>query len=248
MRAWGYPRGEWEPEHLEILGPTGSGKSYFLKTIITERARVRGSHVVVLVTKAADKTIDSLGWPVVDHWPPKKRWGEKRSMEQVVYWAKCPTLGKEGMDKQRAAVEHLLESLWHEDANVILVWDEIAYVELDLGLKTHVSRYYREARSLGITNVAATQRGQGVSRWIHSESVWTVGFTPKDEDDAERMAQIFGNKLYYKEVLLSLDRTKREFLLVHNLTNERYISHIPKGPELRSKKSPRDSPRPMHTT
>lgn len=245
-KAWGYPRGEFEPEHVEILGPTGSGKSYFQKTILMERARLRGSHVVILATKPADKTLMSMGWPIVNDWPPKKQWGDKRSMDQVIFWAKAPTLGKAGQAVQKRQVEHLLEELWVPESNVILSFDEIGYVIMDLGLQVEISRYYREARGLGITLVANAQRAPGSSRYMHSESVWSVLFTPKDEDDLERVAEVAGDKRYYRTVLPKLSRTKREFLLIHNLTNERYISHIPKGPSLATKKVGGETPRKVH--
>lgn len=224
MRAWGYPRGVWHPEHMEILGPSGSGKSYFLVTVLDMRAALRGAHVVYVATKPADDTISSLGWPIVTSWPPNE-W--KQENRHVIYWAKAPTLDAEGLKKQKAAVQNLLEKLWHPNANIIVVLDEIAYIEQDLGLRVIIRRYYREGRALGITIVAGTQRAQGVSRFMHSESEWTVCFRPKDEEDAERVAQILGNKRYFVDVLMSLDREKREFLLVHNLTGEAYISHIP---------------------
>lgn len=224
LEAWGRPNGQFQPEHLEILGPTGSGKSYFEKWILVERAKMRGSAVVILLTKPADTTILSMNWPVVTKWPPNE-WNSKN--RQVVYHAGSAGLSKAARERQAEKVEDLLDKLWHPDANVILAVDEIAYVEQELGLRTHMTTYYREARTLGITIVASTQRPAGVSRAVHSESAWTVAFAPKDEDDAERVAQILGNKRHYREVLNDLDREKREFLLLHNLTREAYISHIP---------------------
>lgn len=231
LEAWGRPNGQWQPEHLEILGPTGSGKSFFEKHILEERAKLRGSHVVILLTKPADKTIKALDWPVVTKWPPSQ-W--KKENAQVVYHAKSRGLGRAALEGQREAVEELLDGLWHEDANTILAVDEIAYVEQELGLRAHMTTYLREGRTLGITVVASTQRPAGVSRAVHSESAWCVFFAPKDEDDADRMAQIAGDKKHYREVLQDLDREKREFLLIHNLTREAYISHIP--PQNPSKK------------
>lgn len=229
--AWGYPRGEFMPEHIEILGQTGSGKSFFEKTILMERARLRGSRVVVICTKPADKTIESTGWPIVDTWPPTQSWTkDRRRFRQVIFWAKAPGLNREARRRQAAKVEELLEMLWVADSNTVVVFDEIAYVEKELGLRTHVERYFREARGLGITVVATTQRPQGVTRTMHSESAWSVFFAPKDEEDAERMAQVAGNKLYYKRVLMDLKRPLYEFLLVHNLTGEAYISALPKKP------------------
>lgn len=235
LEAWGRPGGQFQPEHIEILGPTGSGKSYFEKHILVERVKLRGSAVVILLTKPADKTISSLDWPVVTSWPPNE-WNSKN--RQVIYHAKSHGLGRAAVQRQREKVEDLLDKLWHPDANVVLAVDEIAYVEQELGLRTHMTTYFREARALGITMVASTQRPAGVSRAVHSETGWAAAFAPKDEDDAERMAQILGDKRHYRDVLMDLDREKREFVLVHNLTREAYISHIP-GPKRKAASAPR---------
>lgn len=241
LEAWGRPHGTWQPEHVEILGPTGSGKSYFEKHILTERVRLRDSAVVILLTKPADKTLLAMDWPVVTSWPPSE-WNSKN--RQVIFHAKSEGLGKAARQRQAEKVEDLLDKLWHPDANVILAVDEIAYVEQELGLRTHMTTYFREARTLGITIVASTQRPAGVSRAVHSETAWVAAFAPKDEDDAERMAQILGDKRHYKEVLMDLDREKREFVLVHNLSREAYISHIP-GKKSPQKSSPKkDQPEP----
>lgn len=229
IAAWGFPGGRWQPEHLGMVGPTGSGKSYFEKVILSERARLRGSHVVIIATKPADKTLSSLGWPIVTQWPPARGWKDQRKYDQVIYWAKSAGLTKESRAKQTAAVQDVLAQLWKPDSNIIVAFDEIAYVQHELGLRTTIETYYREARALGITIVASTQRPQGVTRYMHSESTWSVFFAPKDEDDAERMAECAGNKRYYLRVLPELRRDMREFLLVHNLTNEAVISHIPEG-------------------
>ncbi len=226
--AWGFPGGKWEPEHLEVLGQTGSGKSFFLRTILAERARIRGSHIVYIATKPADATIKSLNWPIVTSWPPSRGWRDRRKTAQVIFWAKADGLSKESRAKQRYAIADLLSQLWKPDANIIVVFDEIAYVQHELDLKTTLETYLREGRSMGITCVAGTQRGQGITRYMHSESSWSVFFAPKDEEDAERMAQIAGNKLYYRRVLAELSKDRYEFLLVHNRTNECVISWIDK--------------------
>ena len=229
--AWGYPRGEFQPEHLAIYGQTGRGKSYFEKYVLMERARLRGSQIVVIATKPADKTLVSTGWPIITSWPPPHGWRHRREdYDQVIFWAKAKGLGREGQAQQRAQIEELLERLWVPDSNRIVVFDEIAYVEKELQLATHTARYFREGRGLGITVVATTQRPAGVSRYMHSETAWTVFFAPKDEEDAERMAQVAGFKNYYMRVLMELDASKYEFLLVHNLTNEAVITSLPRKP------------------
>lgn len=234
--AWGRPNGNFQPEHVEVLGPTGSGKSYWEKWVLVERVRLRNSAVVILLTKPADKTLAALDWPIVTKWPPPGgEWNNKN--RQVIFHAKSHGLGKSARVRQAEQVERLLDGLWHPDANVVLAVDEIAYVEQELGLRTHMTTFFREGRTLGITVMASTQRPAGVSRAVHSETAWVVCFAPKDEDDAERMAQILGEKRHYRDVLMDLDREKREFVLVHNLTREAYISHIP-APKKRTRTAP----------
>jgi hypothetical protein len=240
IRTWGRPRGKNMPEHVSIYGQTGSGKSYFERWILQERARRRGSHVVILATKPADKTLSSMGWPVVTDWPPG--YGQ----DQVIYWARQP--GKpgdpEGLVAQQHAVRHLLDELWQPDANVVLAVDELAYVVEDLRLRSIATRYYREGRALGITIVATTQRPAGVVRQMHSEAGWRVAFAPTDEDDAKRLAEVLGNRRYYSEVLAELNREKFEFLLQRKLTGESYISSIPKLKRQRKPKPDEEERRP----
>jgi hypothetical protein len=237
LLAWGYPRGEFSPEHMAIYGKTGRGKSHFELWILMERARLRGSRIIVICTKAADQTILSTGWPIVASWPPPSGWRHKRQdYRQVIYWPRAANLDRDGKRRQAAAIEDLLQKLWVPESNCIVVFDEIYYVENDLNMPpeypmaTYTARYLREGRSNGITVVASTQRPAGVSRYVHSETEWSVFFAPKDEEDAERMAQIAGSKLYYRRVLAELRPEHFEFLLVHNLTGQSVITSLPKNP------------------
>lgn len=222
VKAWGHPRGKFEPEHVEILGPTGSGKTFFGRQILMERAAARGSHIVIVATKPADDTLTSMGWPVIDRWPPD--YGK----HQVIFWAKAPGIGEEGQIEQRRKISALLNQLWVKDSNVIVVFDEVAYLCLDLRMNATIAKYYREGRTLGITVVAFTQRAPGVTRYVHSESAWTACFKPKDEDDAERVAQVLGSKKAYVPILMGLNSERHEFLLVHNISGDRVISWIDK--------------------
>lgn len=238
LREWGYPRRpggrrKREPQHLEVLGQTGSGKSYFILYLLQQRATARGSHVVVLATKPDDGTLTATGWPIIESWPPEygKHW--------VIYWPQSKGISREGRAQQREKVLELLNKLWKKNSNIIIYFDEIAYISKDLGLMVETEKYYRESRALGITIVAATQRPQGVTRYMHSESAWTVCFAPKDEEDAERMAQVLGGKRTYMPILQTLDRSNYEFLIVENSTGKRYISWIDRPlPRRKPRKEP----------
>lgn len=218
LNTWGMPKGKFMPEHLAILGPTGSGKSFFMTNILKERAERRGSHVVILATKPADGTLTKMGWPIINKWPPKY------DQSQVIYWPKAGKLNA-SLDGQKESVLDMMDELWHENSNIIVAFDEIAYVEDELKLKTQITRYWREARSLGITIVATTQRPRYVSRYMWSESSWTVAFKPKDEEDAEQVATVLGNRRFYKSFLMD-ELEPQEFVIINRDSRQAYISKI----------------------
>lgn len=220
FRAWGRPRGKIEPEHVSIYGPSGSGKTYWMAYALTERARLRGSHAVMIATKKADATLTDAGWPVIDEWPPD--YGKN----QVIFWARGG-LGGEQQERQRERVAYILNALWRKDSNRIVAYDELPYICADLGLRRTIATYYREGRGNGITNVAVLQRPSDVPRYVHSENGWTVAFRPKDQDDRDRVAEVLGSRQLYREVLADLDRERYEFVIKRELTGEAFISALP---------------------
>jgi hypothetical protein len=242
MRQWGYPtragKRRRQPEHVEILGQNGSGKSFWVRLMLQQRAALRGSHIAVVATKPDDDTLTGFGWPIIDHWPPD--YGKN----QVIFWVKSKGISKAGRAEQRAKILEFLEKNWKPRANIIIYFDEVAYVCRDLNLNLEVEKYFREGRALGITVVATTQRPQGVTRYMHSESSWTVCFAPKDDEDCERMAQVLGGKRTYMPILWQLNRQNFEFLIVHNLTGEMAISWIDKKAMRHTRKRRKVAPKP----
>jgi hypothetical protein len=224
IASWGYPDGKFQPEHIEILGPSGSGKTVFEETILTERVAARDSACIFVATKKADGQIAALaacGWPV------ESDYHGVQQHKQVVFWPRTKLMGQARKAYLAAKVQDLLERMWHEDANTIIAFDEIATVEgLSPEVKALIYDYWREGRSLGLTLVAMKQRPQAIQRDMHSESSWVCSFRPKDEDDAVRYAEILGSRAYWKPVLMSLDRANYEFVLQHVRTGDVVISSI----------------------
>lgn len=221
LSNWGWPEGKWGPEHVAITGPTGSGKSFFYTHVLHQRAIRGGAHCVILATKPADATLKRLttkemGWKLKTTWPPE--YGENR----VIYWPRSGKPG-EGVARQRQAVANMLDEMWKPDANVIVAFDEIAYVEEELRLRSWITKYWRESRTLGLTIVATTQRPRGVSRYMHSEPSWSVAFKPQDLDDMRRVAEILGNREFIPDIM---ELQRREFILCKKATGEAYISQL----------------------
>lgn len=223
IETWGRPRGKNEPEHVQVLGPSGSGKGMFLRDILLERQRRRESHMVFIATKPADKTTLSMGWPVVDDYRGVLQ------HEQVIYWPRTTKLGVARKQYLAAKINDLLGRLWHPDSNTVVIWDEIGRIEkLDPEAKENVEMYFTEGRALGITNVFGKQRTQGVGRDSTANTDWKVSFRPNDLADAERNAELYGLKKEFVPVLMDLDRERFEFLIQHKLDMATYISWIDK--------------------
>lgn len=218
---WGRPNGETMPEHLEILGPSGSGKTWALATFLKQRVAVRDSDVVFVATKPADSSILKLGWPIVDNWR------KVTQNPQCIYWPRTKAIGQRRKAFQAERITDLLDNLWQPDSNVVLVFDEIAYVEkLSGDLRDTIDMYLREARSQGITLVMGKQRPQGVTREMHAETAWVVTFKPRDRNDTERTAELFGSKKEWIPIIDSLDTSRHEFLMQYRNTGASIISWI----------------------
>lgn len=220
IEVWGHRDGHVDPEGVTVYGPSGSGKSTMLGHLAMERNRRWGSHVIYVATKKTDSTIAGFGWPITDRFPPN--YGQ----DCVIFWAKAKGITAATRVEQKAKVKRLMNQLWVPESNRLVIWDEVPYLEGSLGLKTEMETFYREGRTLGITNMTGAQRPAGMNRYVHSENVITIAFRPKDADDRDRVAEVFGDRAYYRIVLSDLNRQDREFLIKDERSGEVYISRL----------------------
>lgn len=216
-----------QPEHVEVLGINGSGKTLWVCKAVQERMLVRHTPVVFLQSKPADDTVMQLGWPVITDGDVRKVRKERWS----VYWPQTNATGRARREYQADHFRNLLDSLWRANSNIVVVYDDVGYIQsLSTSdgepLNPIIEMYLREGRSSGITNVLVKQRPQGAKREMHSETYWTVAFAPKDEDDMERFAQLYGPKRPWMEVFKQMDSDKHEFLIKHFRTGNAYISWV----------------------
>jgi hypothetical protein len=217
IRSWGYTDGKFGAEHVSIVGPTGSGKSNFQSYVLRKRCELRGSNAIVIATKPADSTLRKMHWPIIRKYPP-----EYGKHERFILWPETSRDPVASLQNAHFEIQKCLTDIWHENSNTIVAFDEIAFVEQELKLKTLINRYWREARSLGITVVATTQRPRNVTRYMWSEPTWIVAFGPDDEDEARRVAEIVGGRNQFTEALMSLKNY--EFIIRKRRSKEAYIS------------------------
>ena len=212
---------EPEPEHAEIIGMNGSGKTYLLMKILQDRMLVRNSHIVLVVTKRADKVFGKLGWPIV------RDLRDIRKYRQCIYWPQTNLIGSQRKAFHEARIREFLTRMWTPESNRVIAFDEIAYIEsLSPAVKELVAMYWREGRSNGLTVVAMKQRPQGVQREMSSETWWSFAFVPKDHADAERFAELFGSKKDWLPVFDSMNPDNHEFLVRHTRSRAAYISWV----------------------
>lgn len=227
-----------QPESMEVLGMNGSGKTLFVCKAVQERMIVRKTPCVFIQTKPDDKTILRLGWPVVDD--PRR----VRRERWCIYWPRTNKTGRARKEYQAEKIQQLLDFLWHKDSNIIVVFDDFGYTQsLNEDIRQTTEMYLREGRSSGITCVMIKQRPQRATREMHSETYWTVAFVPKDRQDMERFAELYGRKQEWMPVFDQMDPDRHEFLIKHARSRAVYISWIdePLVPIKRPERS--DTPR-----
>lgn len=210
-----------QPEHMEVIGMSGSGKTVFVCKAVQERMVVRKTPCVIICTKPADATVLKLGWPIVD--TPE----QARKKQWCIFWPRTRKTGTARREFQRDTIQNLLDHFWVAGSNCIIVFDDFGYVQsLSPEIRDTAEMYLREGRSEGITDVLIKQRPQGARREMHSETNWTVAFVPKDRSDGERFAELFGAKKDWLPIFDSMNPDNHEFLIKHARSRAVYISWI----------------------
>lgn len=217
-----------QPEHAEVIGQNGSGKTFLLGQINAEMVRRRNSSIVYVATKEADKSITDMGWDIVD------TWREVQQRDQCIFWPQTSKKGQARKAYHALRISELLDNLWSPAANTIVEFDEFAYVEsLSRDVRDTLQMYLREGRSHGITVVAGKQRVQGVQRDMHSETRVTFAFKVKDLDDQKRLAEVLGNRRGLLPVIEGLSLERHEFIVKHDVSDTMFISWVDKPVDLK---------------
>jgi hypothetical protein len=220
--TWGHADpGDFQPEFIELIGQNGSGKTHLLGKIFQERAYVYPERAHILFgTKADDKTLFKLGWPVVGDW---KGVQDHRC---CIFWPQTRLLEAERDKFYETRIADVLKRLWVKDSNTSVALDDWGYLDTLPRVKRLLAQFLREGRSMGLDTTAMKQRPQGSNRLMSSETHWTIAFAPKDRADLERWSELFGSRRDWMPVFDRMDGTRREFLIRHNRTKMSAISWV----------------------
>lgn len=238
--AAGVPRVKWsvlgpefltrwqQGQHVAIVGPTGSGKSFLAFDLLEARAARRDAHCVAFGTKKRDQTLEGLidppaaagavPWSRIKAWPPDY---EHRELRRVVLWPDY--LASSRARENKAVYQHALDEILEEGGWTIYL-DEAAYFVETLGMRAQLDEYWNTARSAGITVVSSSQGVSWVPRAALTEQQWLFIFHLTDEDVRRRAAEIAGDRDRFRPVLREL--REREFLVVRTRTGEAYVSKV----------------------
>jgi hypothetical protein len=227
-----------QPEHIAIYGQNGTGKTHAAGIIYQERAFVTGRPSIIAAHKPVDKTLLQIGFPIVSTWDELVR-KVRDGYTNVIFWPRTRLMGHARAAWYDRQFTDLMDRLWAsatptDPADTDLVFDDVGFIERSLpDTLGRIEQFLREGRAPGFSLGLLKQRVQGGTRLEASETQWTVGFKPKDDDDLERWAQLFGARRDWMPVFRSLDRQRREFVIKHAVTQEAFISwmDVPLAPK-----------------
>lgn len=208
-------RDRWQQgEHLSIIGPTGTGKSYLSLKLLENR-----TYNVVFGTKVKDKTLESFskekGYTIQKSFKPNE------TIHKYILWPKFAKPGDERT--QRRIFIDAFNAIFVQGGWTVYI-DETYYFSDFLKLDYFLKLYWTQARSNHITLVASTQRPRDVPLLMYDQSYHLFFFKMNDEQDLKRIGGINNNNSrIIRETVSELNR--HEFLYV-NVFGDLIISKV----------------------
>lgn len=207
---------EYEPgEHVTILGPTGSGKTYLGYQLLDATARPK-LPAIVLVMKPRDATVKKWSKTVdfreTKTWPPAPSVWKPKDPRGYVLWPRFRyDPDADNAEQYRQFRRCLLDS--YRKGDRIVFGDEVYSLAEELDLDTELVTLWTKGRSMGCGLWAASQKPTHIPLWAYSMAEHLFLHHDPDKRARQRFAEIGGvDPKLVEDTVMSLKR--HEFLYI----------------------------------
>jgi hypothetical protein len=184
-------------EHLNIVSPTGGGKSYFLNQIV-EKVNGPDTRMVSFMPKPSDETSVAwsrkLGLKEIPDWPPR-RYPWQDEPPGYVLWPPHIRDDEEANRENLARVfrQAINDQYWH--GNSLTVVDDTYLVGVLYGLNPELDRHWIAGRSNNASLFTSLQKPSGttrgaVSSFAYDSPTHLLMGRDNDERNLQRISEI----------------------------------------------------------
>ncbi len=184
---------DWrQGEHFGLVGPTGSGKSTFIYSILPMR-----KYVTFFATKPKDGTLDEFaksgGYVKIPDWPPMqgvrpfRRPVSAADMPRRLLWPDASQIG--AVKAQENIFRKAIGDIYQQGGWCV-VWDEFWYQTQIMDMEDEARILLQQARANDISFVMGAQRPSRVPVEMWDQSTHLAMWKDNDELNLKRMGGV----------------------------------------------------------
>lgn len=206
---------DWnQGEHIGMVGPTGEGKTNLSMLLLPQR-----DYVTVLATKPYDETLDL--YAKAFHYKKLATWNPKLKVEKVprrILWPDARDL-KNGIPEQRRVFYAALSDIYQRGGWCVY-WDELWWICTQLGMTNEAKIFLQQGRSVGLSNIMATQRPAWVPLEVYDMSTHLFFWADNDETNLRRISSIGS---FNSAAIRARVATLRQYEVLYVNTRDKYM-------------------------